>query len=962
MAALDAGFDSLACNALSIGRCVFVLMRGAASLWETHNCRVERREEELERRLDDLRHTQEEEIQRKKMQLDVSQEGNEDELRASMDKTVLCLREATESCRQCFSEQLEVLECFPSKLLEELQTYSRSLSSFYHLSNTYSPNPEELRKIYPSISLVCNTAAEPISEEKMTEKLPVSTENDPDSAQASQDWLAEADSSMVDLCDFNQLVMFTSSGGGAYSGPAFRCLAPKHLHGLEQETELVQFPVELLTHTLSRVRSLVFDNLEQRFLDVLSLAVAMVTDKKEAMLLNHELQLQQLNPQHMQTHIYAPRLAELQLHRLCVDAHCQEVLDKLSSCRATLQELQSTISRKDQEFVLTLSNMEDDALRANSSHRLDSLSSTLQCCEDHHIKQTQLSISSFRQSVSVRLHELRNKTTELLHSFKLFSEGGGFAREEVEVFHRRLKDDTKRISATEESILTDLMITESKSLQQVKEVSGRLGEKLSHLKVEASFMEKIQKLVGKTQVQLRAEVACSDQQKAVISSILDKLRKMMAHTQVSPDEVLSLLSSLSVDLRFRCQYLHCFLNPSLAGLVPQRPLQGSFALATRPKSRKQEGLPPDSVQLSRGGVAQADDAVLGGAEFINRRGCLSIRTDRRFQVFGSKPESEQNAQSFGSVVDSILWTACDILLVVAEDFYTSVRRSISRFHFLPDTLDQWAESMTRRLQGYQQQARSFQTNSRKKFGDQLSLLEELLRSLPAVLISNHEQQQEAGLKEEVGGFRLILKGMITASEKEKSRLLAELRLSLSQDELQDLNSRELLRQQQLNSATCCSHQQLQVCVQTRGEGFVTSLASLTENFLFQLDQLLTAADTVLHQSTPLSEDCAVTVEKTRQQPFADNRTWPGIPHLSPPAECVSAMPSSDAMATTASITTAKFTVRHQAVIKQRDAAVERFKQLYRSEFLRSDADRSRQLKEQERWNTHWQRQMHTLTH
>jgi len=51
--------------------------------------------------------------------------------------------------------------------------------------------------------------------------------------------------------------------------------------------------------------------------------------------------------------------------------------------------------------------------------------------------------------------------------FRLFSEGGDFAPQEVKVFQRRLKEETKQINATEESISSELEAFESHSLQQV---------------------------------------------------------------------------------------------------------------------------------------------------------------------------------------------------------------------------------------------------------------------------------------------------------------------------------------------------------------------------------------------------------------------------------------------------------------------------------------------------------------
>lgn len=61
--------------------------------------------------------------------------------------------------------------------------------------------------------------------------------------------------------------------------------------------------------------------------------------------------------------------AELQHHRQCVDVHCGEVSEVLTSCRAELQELQTSLSKKSQEFTVTLSNVEDDVLTIKSSQR-----------------------------------------------------------------------------------------------------------------------------------------------------------------------------------------------------------------------------------------------------------------------------------------------------------------------------------------------------------------------------------------------------------------------------------------------------------------------------------------------------------------------------------------------------------------------------------------------------------------
>uniref|UniRef100_UPI0037E93FDA coiled-coil domain-containing protein 180 n=1 Tax=Semicossyphus pulcher TaxID=241346 RepID=UPI0037E93FDA len=956
LAAFELCRESVARHALSLSRCVFVVMRGAALLWEKHSRRLKGREEELQQHQDDLRGSQQKHVQKKKVRLDVllgglRQEGGEDALKRSLEKIVLYLQEVQQSCRQCVSDQCELLDRLPSLLLEELLSYSSSLSSFFHLNHTYRPSPEELQKLHPSLTTPIDKETSVEDEiqkpQEGTEDHPISCEMDTNPAHSSKDWLTEAESSLQDLFDISSDVTFTSLRGVKYSGPVFTCPAPD----LQQETHLTPFPVELLTHQLSRMRTLFLDNLDQHCHDVLSSTVAMLTHRKEALREEQELQLQQLNRQHVQTHIYQPRLAELQLHGQRVDIHCEEVSNVLTSCRMKLQDLQTSIIKKNQEFTITVSNMEDKVLTADRSQRLEAVSSALQDCLDQHIKDTQCCQTSFRQTVQIKLEGVRHKTTQLLNSFRLFSEGGNFAPQEVKLFQRRLKEETKQISVAEASIYSELETFESKSLKQVKEVSGCFEEKLSFQKSEVMFMEKVQKTISSTQVKIKAEAASCNQQQKAISSKLDDLRRMMENTQVSPDEVCSLLSSVSEELRKRCQYLDFSLENALQG-----------SLSARPKSRKQvrSAPPPGLLQPSSKGVDLLNDPVFGIIKSLNSvgRSSRSIRSDRRLQVFGPKPDPEPTTHSFSSAVNSVLWKANDVVLLVAEDFYRSKRGST--FLLVPDSLDQWAESTQQRLLGYHEQARKFLSTSKEELVNQLSVLEELLHLLPAVLIGNHERLQEAGLKEEVGGVRLKLEEMLTTSEKERRENVRQLRVSLRDDELQTLNGREELRQQQLQSAICSAHLELQECLRVRGEEFVTSLASLTEKLLHQLDNLLTAADTEAASSQ--QQESTKTGAETGQKPCTVGRTWSGIQYLSPPTSSTADPPSTVTIVTTASITTTRCTARHLAVIELRDAAVKRFEQLFRSEVSRSDDNKQRRLSKLQRWTTHWRQQIHSLTH
>ncbi|XP_026177567.1 coiled-coil domain-containing protein 180 isoform X2 [Mastacembelus armatus] len=990
LAALDVGCDLVTHHTLSLSRSVFVLMSGAALLWVTHSCKLERREEELQQQLDNLKHSQQQHIQKKMMYLDdlisgLRQGSNEDTMKRSLDKTVCCLEDIKQSCRQCVSGQWEVLDCLPSHFLEELLSYSSSLSAFYHLDHSYTPH-------------------ELVNQQLNTEGSVTHTERTVHADQPCQDWLNEAESSLLQLCDISCSVKFTSSKGEPYAGPAFTCPSPNLPDNLQQETHLRMFPVEVLTQALSRTRTLFLDHLEQHFHDVLSSAATMVTDRKGAVSSEQELQLQHLDIQYIQTHIYQPRLAELQLHRQRVDVHCDKVQEVLTSCRTELQELQTSIRSKNTDFSVTLSNMEGDVMTANSSHRLEAVSSTLHDCLDRHIKDTQCCQTTFRQTVHTRLEEARNTTRRLLSSFRLFSEGGNFAPQEMKVLQGRLKEIIREITVTEESICSELEAFESKSLEQVKEASDRLEEKLSFIRSEVKFMEKIEKIISSTRVHIRAEAANSNQQQSVIGSRLGTLKRMLENTQVSPDQVFSILSLLNEEISKRCQYLDYKLDTHLhEDLIPSDPHKYRKQVRSAPVRGLQ--------QPSRTDVDLFDDPVVGIIRSLNkvctiqdataekeergtpaagqspvqrlqqksavcvsmRRSSRSIRNDRRFQVFGHKPETELNMCTFSSTVKSELWKTNDILLLLAEDFYTSKR--LGRSQLLPDAVDQWVENMQQRLLGYQQQARRFLSMSTEELENQLSALEKLLQLLPSVLIRNHERQQEVELEEAVDRVRKNLEETLAASEKEKSVNIRRLRVSLSEDELQTLNSREELRQQQLHSAICCSHLELQECLRIRGEEFVTSLASLTEQLFCHLDHLLTPAGTDAAVTQQHSEDSVVTMETGSElrprtgngyllnpHPHTQYRTLTGIPNLMLPTNSTVYSRSSVTTATAASITTARCTLGHLAVIEQRDVAVKRFEQLSTVELSRSDDDKRRQTSELQSWSAHWRSEIYNLKH
>ncbi|MEQ2274301.1 hypothetical protein XENORESO_018023 [Xenotaenia resolanae] len=236
-------------------------------------------------------------------------------------------------------------------------------------------------------------------------------------------------------------------------------------------------------------------------------------------------------------------------------------------------------------------------------------------------------------------------------SCRMFSEGRNLAPQEDKMFRRRLKEETKQISATEKSIFSELELFESKSLQQVRKVSSALEDKLSSLRAEVKFTDEVQKIISRTQIQIKAEVASSNLQQSKLSSRLEDLRMMMknmqvhspcsyflysrgaavlwnnltrrqdlllwtcpagmfpsSQTSVSPDQICSFFSSTNEQMKMRCFYLDFNLDSAV---------KESLALSAHPEPREQ--VRSGSLQLSRTAVDLREEPAVSAVRSVEQR-------------------------------------------------------------------------------------------------------------------------------------------------------------------------------------------------------------------------------------------------------------------------------------------------------------------------------------------------------
>uniref|UniRef100_A0A096ME53 DUF4455 domain-containing protein n=1 Tax=Poecilia formosa TaxID=48698 RepID=A0A096ME53_POEFO len=1083
-------------HVLGVSRSVSEVMRAVALLWETHCRRLKRREEELEAKLQLLKKTQKQLVERMMVPLEsmlvaLRQESREEFLDMCLEQVLEQLKDIQDSIRPCLSQQWDVLDQLPAVLMEELYSYSNAVSSFFKLSHPNRPVTMEtyrhghrgrslsltslsLADLH-NVSVSSNRTGSDLGQShcagsdfdwsvpasprlrlsriflplrdvppekrlhQQRSRLLLQRPQAPDRGEA--DWLL---SPVTQL--YNSNTTFTSSGGVVYSGPAFRCPAPD-LPDFIQETYLTQFPVELLSHTLTRTRILVLDHIEQSFKDLLSSAVAMVTEKKEVVRLEQELSL---TPEYIRTKIYEPRLrpvlatmlschaSYISFHRQNVDTFSQEISEILTSCRIELHDLLASIHKKNLELFDLLT----------SRKLLEDFGAALQEQLDRHAEDTLWCQTNFKRVIRGRLEEARKRAGELQKSFRTFKEGGDFSAQEVKMFQKKMKEEIKRIGSTEDSIFSELEVFESKSLLQLRKVLAPLDDKFSSLQAEVKFTEEIQKIISRTQIQIKAEVAASSNlQQTRLSGRLEELREMMTNIQVrvSPDQICCSFSSVKEEIKSRCSYLgFSQINIYFRTFVVIFLKRPHFISVFEFKQRKTENTArggfivlffcgKENDMLSSVYASVYTSLFIAGVLVKRTTSCLSDNKEygkRLFSIFFHEifgfsgiwsintsfqdsvlldsfalsrtkvqgaglrrsrsatelheettvrfveqlklrlprfthagPETKNRWRSFAAALNTILWWSNDTVLEAARVFYSASH--VSTFSLVPESADIWAEAIQKRLLGYQEQGKKFLIMSKDEVVKQLSKFREMLDSLPEVLISHHVGQEGVWLTEELALVRKRLEEELAAGKEQKMSNLGRLRVSLKEDELKTLESKEERRQQQLHSAILRSHLELQECVRGRAEQFVTSLASLTEKLLHLLDEVLPAAEKRIHSSrlklNPRRQKKKQEVSRSKpdRTAFPSNlRTWPGITHL---FSLTSESAKSPITMTTAPISTVRNSQKHEAVIERRDTALnQRFEQLIHSEVSRSEADRRNQLSEQQNWISYWAQQVFAL--
>ncbi|XP_073496702.1 coiled-coil domain-containing protein 180 [Phyllobates terribilis] len=416
--------------------------------------------------------------------------------------------------------------------------------------------------------------------------------------------------------------------------------------------DYVVLPDETIADLRRRLCLGFFDHLEGWYDETVSSSHSIVLAKKEELKSELDLRchLHQPRSQRVKMDVHNVRAAELRLHVERVDRHCEGVKQALSNLREESIVLIEQMKKETQSFRSKISGMHNTFLKARKSDKLVALSNSLPSILDSHVSGVQTAMRNYRQHVEEMLGKLCDTNSDFIKSFRLFSEGGNFSPDEVEMLRKRLHKASATIATFEGSIMVDLEGLESQCLEQATEIVKKSEDKFLGITTDMIFLENIQKLLTNLQVKIKALVADSNSQSQQINSQLEQLRtKTDACTHpnidkevVSSDNLYAFMKTVMEEVIERSRYLSCLLDPN--PVLQESPLQGPIAtasradVASRQEGRITFGTPDSLLNPSRIGKLALDDAAVGVIRSI-------MKTQR---MYGEAEQEQDNGNPWQS--------------------------------------------------------------------------------------------------------------------------------------------------------------------------------------------------------------------------------------------------------------------------------------------------------------------------
>ncbi|XP_041523268.1 coiled-coil domain-containing protein 180 [Microtus oregoni] len=796
--------------------------------------------------------------------------------------------------------------------------------------------------------------------------------------------------------------------------------------------EQVTIPHKLIVKVKKGLRAGFFEHLEKWFDQCALNARIIVAAKVDELDSELELRLHLHKPrlEHVEKDIHNVRAAELLLHQERLDNHCAGVIETLKKEKQMFCQFQEEQAVRSKNFRRKIYDMEHIFLNATKSQKLVSLTKILHRELLSYVDVIQVSLRSFRQYLEESLGKLRYTNIDFVKHCRLFSEGGNFSPEEIQLLCQRLEKEATRIEFVESLIMIHMEKMETEYLDQANDVINKFESKFHNLSSDLIFVEKIQRLMTNLQVNIKCQVAKSNSQSEGLNSSLEQLQHKIQTCRdhrgdkgmVNTDDLLAFVRSWKEKLSQRIKYLNCSLDvvsitqevftdtiltemevesdihessedlEEEAKVGPVTP--ESFAQPTRIGRPMIEDPAVDVVkkilQIPQTKLTSACDKDRSHTALKKRyRGDKSlkkalasssatsagsmtrhtkiIRVDKKYQVLGDRPPPQ--TEDFKGIILTLLWDSNEHLLFVVEDFYRKEKRPVTRPECMYENFDQCAEHIGKKIMEYQNQADEYHNSCLLELRAQVRRFEELLPQVCWLVVENYKDQHWnkfcTSMKEIRDQFEQLQKHLEKKKDENALKLQPNLGHPIFAWEMESLNIVEELRQEEWGRMIHANQEKMEEFAKKYGRFFIASLASFTEKFLIQLDEVVTIDDLQVPRMEPQKQKLSILIrrklarlslEEESEKPLIErgSRKWPGIK----PNEIT--IQTKILTRRTPSITTYKTTLGHLAIIEARDAVFLKYLALFDKE-LKNIQNHFKTLElRAQRWKKSWKRSLDTI--
>uniref|UniRef100_A0A8C3X0U9 Coiled-coil domain containing 180 n=1 Tax=Catagonus wagneri TaxID=51154 RepID=A0A8C3X0U9_9CETA len=407
----------------------------------------------------------------------------------------------------------------------------------------------------------------------------------------------------------------------------------------------------------------------------------------------------------------------------------------------------------------------------------------------------------------------------------------------------------------------------------------------------------------------------------------------------------------------KCSTQHCDKERSLTGRgtqlgVPPGP-SSPWILCSCPRC--------SSAKAFKRHRSQGDHSMKKDLSIASATSAVSItryfkpnRLDRKYQIFGDKPPPPAEAPT---------------PLTLLQEFYRKEKRVVTRPDCMYETFDQCAENIGKKILEYHSQTVEYHNSCLIELRAQMRRFEELLPQVCWLVMENfkehHWKKFCASNKEIQGQFWNCREDLERRKDENARKLHPNLGHPACLQEMESLCQVEEKRQEDLDTLIEATREKLEELTRKSCRFFIASLATFTEKFLLQLDEVVTIDDVQVAKMEPPKQKTSILIRRKlaglslgeeSEKPLIErgSRKWPGIK----PTEVT--IQNKILLRKTPSITTTKTTLGHLASVEARDAVYLKYLASFEEELKKIQEDNTLQVREAQRWKDNWKRSVHTI--